>query len=62
MLVDASSGGNIKPIQIIEALLADCGELLQENALIVTREEVYTDTGTEERPELVPLDDVGTVQ
>lgn len=62
MLVDASSGGNIKPIQIIEALLADCGELLQENALIVTREEVYTDTGTEERPEFVPLDDVGTVQ
>lgn len=62
MLVDASSGGNIKPIQIIEALLADCGELLQENALIITREEVYTDTGTEERPELVPLDDIGAVQ
>ncbi len=62
MLVDASSGGNIKPIQVIEALLAECGETLQENALIITREEVYTNTGTEERPKLVPLDETGTSQ
>lgn len=62
MLVDASSGGNIKPIQIIEALLADCGEVLQENALIITREEVYTNAGTEKQPKLVPLDEIGAVQ
>ena len=62
MLVDASSGGNIKPVQIIEALLTDCGEVLQENALLITREEVYTNTGTEEQPKLVPLDEIGIVQ
>lgn len=43
MLVNASSAGNIKPIQIIEALLAEHGETLQENALLVTREDMYTD-------------------
>lgn len=43
MLVDASSSGNIKPIQVITALLADCGETLQENALLITREDVFTE-------------------
>ena len=61
MLVDASSAGNIKPIQVIEALLAECGESLQENALLITREEVYTNIGTEEEPSLIPLDEVGIV-
>ncbi|MCM1190938.1 MAG: TIGR03936 family radical SAM-associated protein [Butyrivibrio sp.] len=42
MLVDASSSGNIKPGQVIEALLAETGEALQENALLITREDVYT--------------------
>lgn len=59
MLVDASSGGNIKPVHIMKALLADCGEVLQENALFITREEVYTNIGTEEQPKLVPLDEIG---
>ena len=62
MLVDASSGGNIKPVQIIEALLTDCGEILQENALFITREEVYTYIGTEEQPKLVSLDEIGIMQ
>ncbi len=44
MLVDASSAGNIKPGQVIESLLADAGETLQENALLITREDVYTVT------------------
>ena len=72
MLVDASSGGNIKPVQVIEALLAEHEERLQENALIITREEVYMeeerpmeerhsmDIGTSERI-LVALDEIGTV-
>lgn len=59
MLVDASSGGNIKPIQVIEALLADCGEALQENALLITREDVYTNIGAQECPKLIPLDEIG---
>lgn len=61
MLVDASSAGNIKPIQIIEALLNDNGESLQENALFVTREDTFTDIGTENARKLVPLDSIGTM-
>lgn len=41
MLLDASSAGNIKPVQVIEALLREAGETLQENALMITREDVY---------------------
>ena len=59
MLVDASSSGNIKPIQIIDALVNFCGETLQENALLVTREEVYTNIGTEDAPHYVALEEIG---
>jgi len=59
MLVDASSAGNIKPIQIIEALVAYCGETLQENALFITREEVYTNIGTESAPKYISLEEIG---
>lgn len=59
MLVDASSAGNIKPIQIIEALLSEHGEALQENALLVTREETFTNLGTEQERRLTCLDAVG---
>lgn len=48
MLLDASSAGNIKPSQVIEALLSDHGEQLQENALLITREDVFTTTGEQE--------------
>jgi len=67
MLVDASSAGNIKPSQVMEALLAMQGESLQENALIINREDVYTNqsfSGTDEDGgkefRLIPLDDVGS--
>lgn len=60
MLLCASSAGNIKPVQILEALLAQSGETLQENALLITREDVYTNTGTEEEPDLVSLDAIGS--
>ena len=59
MMVDASSAGNIKPGQVIEALLAEHGETLQENALLITRQDVFTDIGTEEERKLVPLSEVG---
>lgn len=42
MLVDASSAGNIKPAQVITALLGENGETLKENALLITREDVFT--------------------
>lgn len=59
MLVDASSAGNIKPLQIIDALVTYCGETLQENALLITREEVYTNIGTENTPKYVALEEIG---
>lgn len=55
ILADASSSGNIKPSQIMEALLAHCGEALQENALLITREEIYTRC---ESSRLIPLEDI----
>jgi hypothetical protein len=60
MLIDASSAGNIKPIQIIEALLADCGETLKENALLITREDVFTGLETAGERRLVSLGEIGT--
>lgn len=58
MLLDASSAGNIKPVQVIEALLRKNGEVLLENALLVTREETYTNLGTSDEPNFVPLGEV----
>lgn len=60
MILDASSGGNIKPIQVIEAMLNDHQETLCENALLITREDVYTNTGTEEAPVLTSLGAIGS--
>ena len=60
MILDASSAGNIKPIQVLEAMIAPYGRQLAENALQITREEVYTNIGTEDRPIAVPLGEIGT--
>lgn len=59
MLLDASSAGNIKPSQIIEALFLENGETLQENALLVTRQETYTNIGDANNINLVALDNIG---
>lgn len=59
MLVNASSAGNIKPGMVIEALYSFCGDKLPEFALAVTRVDTYTNAGTEEEPNYVPLDSVG---
>lgn len=61
MLLDASSAGNIKPGQVIEALLSQEGEKLLENALLITREDIYT------RPEpsegnFVSLGEIGSME
>lgn len=60
MLVDASSAGNIKPTQVIEAFVEDCQLSLPENALLITREDVFTNIGTPEAPRLLPLSAVGS--
>ena len=59
MLLDASSAGNIKPQMVIEAFLSDNQGTLKENALLITREETYTNIGTPDMPKLVPLEAVG---
>ncbi|MBD5536977.1 MAG: DUF2344 domain-containing protein [Lachnospiraceae bacterium] len=59
MLLDASSAGNIKPQMVIEAFLSDNQDTLKENALLITREETYTNIGTPDMPKLVPLAAVG---
>lgn len=60
LFVDASSGGNIKPIAVIEALLNKYGETLQENACLITREETYLNLSKDEsKSEFVPLDAIG---
>lgn len=62
MLVDASSAGNIKPSQIVEALLKDCGETLRENALLITREDIFTNTGTDGAFVLTSLGEIGSAR
>lgn len=59
MLLDASSAGNIKPAQVFEALLSEHGECLKENALMIIREEIFTDIGEEDSRNLVSLDEIG---
>lgn len=61
MLLDASSGGNIKPGQVIEALFSQNGQNLEENALIINREDTFTNAGTAEEPDFVPLEEIKDV-
>lgn len=63
MLVDASSAGNIKPGQVIEALLAENGEQLQENALLINREDVFTATGeqNDRNKKFISLGEIGSL-
>lgn len=76
LLVDASSSGNIKPGMVAEAFLAENGETLKENALLIYREETYmeADEALDDCRKadavfvqngtkvLVPLDAIGTVE
>ena len=58
LLVDASSAGNIKPAQILEALLRDYDETLAENALLITREELYGAVDSAGERRLLPLGEI----
>ena len=59
LFVDASSAGNIKPAKVIEALLETAGEQLKENALFITREDVYTRIVTDQGDSFISLDQTG---
>lgn len=57
MLLDASSAGNIKPIQVLETFLQGLNASLPENALCITRLDLFT--RGEDGKTLISLDDVG---
>lgn len=59
MLVDASSSGNIKPNLIMQAFYKENGKELGEFDIIITREDTYTNVGTDEEPMFQPLDSMG---
>lgn len=61
MLVDASSGGNIKPSQVMEAYAAWQGKTLAENAFTVHRRDTYLNLSAPGDPlHLAPLDAIGS--
>lgn len=59
LLVDASSGGNIKPAQVMNSILSEAGLELEDNALNIVREEVYASVDTENGTKLIPLEELG---
>lgn len=60
MLIDASSAGNIKPSMLMEAYLAAHDEALKENALLIMREDIYTNAADSEGTvRLVSMNSVG---
>ncbi|MBP5281106.1 MAG: DUF2344 domain-containing protein [Lachnospiraceae bacterium] len=63
MLLDASSGDNIKPSQVLDAMLKLRGTSLPENSICVVRLDTYTRTSSDdENPgELISMDEVGEV-
>ncbi|MFI3238642.1 MAG: TIGR03936 family radical SAM-associated protein [Lachnospiraceae bacterium] len=61
LLVDASSSGNIKPGMVVEAFMTYSGEVLQENALCIIREETYGKRTVDEETSFIPLADFGEV-
>lgn len=61
MLVDASSGGNIKPAQVMKAYMAWHGETLEENALVVHRKDTYLNLSSQGSPRcFAPMDAIGS--
>lgn len=57
MLLDASSGGNVKPIQVLETFLQEQGEVLKDNALCITRLDMFTRSS--DGLSFLSLDEVG---
>lgn len=61
LLVDASSSGNIKPQKVIETIAQINQYTIENNMLLITREDTFLNLGTVEQPKLVPLDDIGEI-
>lgn len=60
MQLSTGSVHNLKPDLVMEAYAKFLGTELDPFALMIHREEVYADLGTEEDRKLVPLEDLGT--
>ncbi len=61
MLVDASSGGNIKPQQVMDAYAAWQGEKLVENAYTIHRRDTFLNLANGGAPlRLAPMDAIGS--
>ncbi len=61
MLVDASSGGNIKPQQVMDAYAAWQGEKLVENAYTIHRRDTFLNLADGGAPlRLAPMDAIGS--
>ena len=58
-LVDASSGGNIRPEFVTDAVLSLAGLEVPKIELQTVRMETWMNTGTKEEPSFVPLDAIG---
>ena len=56
LLLNASSAGNIKPVQVFESLLALKGEKIKDNALAILRLDTYE---ADDKGNLVSMGDVG---
>lgn len=61
MQLSQGSVQNLKPELVMEAFMNYLGQELQPFALLIHREEVYADKGTEEKRKLVSLEDLGSV-
>ncbi len=62
MLLDASSAGNIKPVQVISALFASNNHVLEDNSLIVTREDLFCNRQEDGSFSLISLDEIGKAE
>lgn len=60
LVVDASSSGNLKPSLVVKAIYDKNNVEFDAYALLITREETYTNVGTQEKVRLEPLGFVGS--
>ena len=59
MLLSSGSVHNLKPELVIQAFASDLGIEIPEFSMMIHRNDVYANAGTEEEPKFVPLDALG---
>lgn len=59
MQIATGSAANLKPELVIQAYMASRGQTLAEYALLIRRDEVYANLGTEDERKLCPLEELG---